>query len=101
MRGGYLLGPLLLAPVLLRGRLAGVDDHVAHAQLLDPGQDLAAGALAGGDHRDHRSDSEHDAQGREQRAQLVPRQIAQRLDQEFAEDHAKASGGPSAWIWPS
>ena len=58
-----------------------IDQHIAHAQLLDEAQRLLAGAGADGQHADHRADAEHDAQRRQQRSRLLGAQIGERLGQ--------------------
>ena len=58
-------------------RLDRVDNDVLRAQKLDHPHLVGRGALADGEHTDHRGHTEDDAQRREQRPQLVQPQIRQ------------------------
>ena len=62
---------------LVVGRLARLDDQVAHAELLDERHDLLLRAGADRQHRDHRRHAEDHPQHRQQRSQLVRAQVVE------------------------
>ena len=62
---------------LVVGRLARLDDQVAHAKLLDERHDFLLRAGADRQHRDDRRDAEDHAEHRQQRAQLVRAQVVE------------------------
>ena len=76
---------------LLVGRLARLDDQVAHAEVLDERHHLLLRAGANRQHRDHGGDAEDHAEHGQQRAQLVDEQV---VDPEL--ERRQDVGGPRA-----
>ena len=69
-------GAAALLELFVAGGGAGIDEDVAHAQLLDEAQGLLARAGADGQHADDGTDTEDDAERGEQGARLLGAQVA-------------------------